>query len=138
MKIQNYHQALTNYINASLGLPFEWGVRDCATYAIGAIEAMIGREMDKPEFTYKTQKEALAFTKIWSLEAGLREQLGAYEVPKNFHQAGDIIIVETGGFERAHVVFDRRAYAPLLDDVVQAFDVAKLYDCSDLKVLRID
>lgn len=139
MKIQNHHQALTRYINASLGLPFEWGVRDCVTYAIGAIEAMIGQDTQKPDFTYRTQKEALSFSKQWSLEAGMWEQLNAYEVQKNFHQPGDILIARVGGLESVHVVFDRRAYAPLLNGTVTAFNVYEIYKaCPELKILRFD
>jgi hypothetical protein len=139
MKTQNYHRALTDYINASLKLPFEWGKRDCVTYAIGAIEAMIGKEVEKPEFAYTTEEEALEFSKSWSLQEGMIAQLSAYEVPHKFHQPGDIAIVRRDGFECCHVVFDRRAYAPLLDDVVRAFSVHKLYEeCPDAKILRFD
>ena len=139
VKTLNYHQALTNYINATLGQPFEWGVTDCITYAIGAIEAMIGSEVIKPEFDYQTPKEALGFAQSWTLEAGMREQLQAYDVAPHFHQPGDIALASRGGFECAHVVFDRRAYAPLLGGVVTAFDMKKLYEeCPDLKILRFD
>lgn len=139
MKTKNYHQALTDYINASIGLPFEWGTRDCATYVIGALEAMIGHEVEKPKFAYRNHKEALGFARHWSLEKEMKRQLNAYGVRRNFHQTGDIILVERGGFECAHVVFDRRAYAPLLNDRVQVFDVARLYEaCPDFKLLRFD
>ena len=139
MKTRNHHQALTDYINASLGLPFEWGVRDCVTYAIGAIEAMLGRETDKPEFAYGTREEAIEFAKAWSLETGMVAQLGAYAVPRNFQQPGDIAIVRREGLECAHVVFDRRVYAPLFGDRVRVFSMSRLFEeCPDLKVLRFD
>lgn len=138
-KIQNYHRALTDYINQTIGLPFEWGVRDCILYAIGAIEAMMGCEGIKPEFTYRTRQEALAFAKNWSLIDGMKHQIQAYEVRHHFHQPGDIAIVNQGGFECAHVVFDRRAYAPLLGGFVTTFDMHKLYQqCPDVKILRFD
>jgi hypothetical protein len=139
LKIQNHHHALTQYINASLGLPFQWGERDCATYGIGAIEAMLGQEVNKPDFSYANEAEALEFAKTWTLEAGMLGQLKAYEIQRNFHQPGDIAIVRRDGFECVHVVFDRRAYAPLLDDTVRAFSMTKLYEeCPDLKILRFD
>lgn len=138
-KIQNHHKALTDYINATLGLPFEWAKRDCVTYAIGAIEAMIGREGEKPEFTYATHQQAIEFAKTWSLEQGIIDQLAAYEVPHQFHQPGDIAIVKMDGLECAHVIFDRRAYAPLLNDKVRVFSVYKLYqECPDIKIMRFD
>ena len=139
MKAHNYHRALTDYINANLGKPFEWGKLDCVTFAIGAIEAMIGREVDKPEFSYATPKEALRFSKNWSLEAGMIEQLGAYEVPFRFHQPGDILMTVEDGIPRTYLVFDRRVYSPVPDGVLQAFNIYQLYDfCSSLKLFRFD
>lgn len=139
VKIQNWHRALTDFINKSLGLPFEWGTRDCCTYALDALDAMTDSQCVRPELTYKNKEEALAFSKINSLETLIREQFDASDVNMRFHQAGDIIIVPLGGFECAHVVFDRRAYAPLMGSVVQAFEVTKLYEaCPDLKILRIE
>jgi hypothetical protein len=139
MKIKDHHRALTDYINATLGLPFEWGVRDCVTYAIGALESMIGMEGEKPEFTYRTREDAMEFAKSWRLKDGMIAQLNAYEVPHHFHQPGDIAIVERDGLECAHVVFDRRAYAPLLGDRVRPFNMKALYEeCPDVKILRFD
>lgn len=139
MKIQNHHRALTDYINANLNQPFEWGKLDCVTFAIGAIEAMIGREVDKPEFKYRSRIEAIAFSKTWSLEEGMIAQLQAYEVPYKFHQPGDILIVKQGGHERTYVVFDRRVYSPLPGSAVAVFNIYDLYDAGlGLKLLRFD
>ena len=138
-RVQNHHLELTRYINATIGLPFVWGERDCVTYAVGAIEAMIGRELDKPPITYTSSEEALVFAESHSLEETMVDQLHAYEVPHRFHQPGDIAIVNRDGFECVHVVFDRRAYAPLLGGVVRMFSVDKLYqECPDVKILRFD
>jgi hypothetical protein len=138
-KIQNHHRALTDYLNASFRKPFQWGTLDCVIFAIGAIEAMIGGEVDKPEFTYTTQEEALEFSKTWSLAAGMVDQLNAYEVPRHFHQPGDILIINDNGIERTYVVFDRRAYSPMPGGTVTAFNVYQLYEkCTELKLLRFD
>ena len=138
-KIQNYHAALTHYINATLGLPFEWGKRDCVTYAIGALEAMIGRQTVKPDFHYENRQEALDFAKNWSLEAGMQEQLNAYEVPQHFQQPGDILIANDESIKRVYVVFDRRAYSPVPGDTVRAFNIHALYEAfSGWTVLRFD
>lgn len=141
MKTHNYHRLLTDYINANLNRPFEWGKCDCVTFAIGAIEAMIGREVEKPDLTYSTREQAIEFSKVWSLEAGMREQLGAYDIQRNFHQPGDIAIVRRDNLERTLVVFDRRAYAPEFNGVVTVYKVQDLYNaCSEaeLKILRFD
>jgi hypothetical protein len=138
-KIQNYHRALTDYINASLGKPFQWGTLDCAIFAIGAIEAMIGDKVEKPDFNYCTLEEALEFAKTWSLEAGMRDQLNAYDVTCKFHQPGDILIINDNGLERAYVVFDRRTYSPLLGGTVTAFNVHQFYEhYPGIKILRFD
>ena len=137
-KIQNFHLALIDYLNKTKGLPFVWGERDCVTFAIGAIEAMIGREVKKPPLTYETRREARAFNTQFSLALGMKDQLDAYEVIPAFHQPGDIAIVLKDGLEHCHVIGGKQAYAPQPMDVVRAFDMRILSSMPDLLIMRFD
>lgn len=139
VKNQNFYQDLVGYINNTQGLAFEWGVRDCVTYAIGALELMIGRAVEKPDFGYRTKEEAFEFAQRYSLAVGMRAQLGAYEVTHRFHQPGDIAIVQRHGLECAHVVLGKHAFAPLLGGAVTAFDMQRLYlEAPEVLILRFD
>lgn len=141
LKLQNWRKALTQYVNNTLGLPFVWGERDCVTYAIGAIEAMIGAEVNKPKFNYDSKRTALVFAQKYKLADGMREQLSAYDVRHGFQQAGDIAIVEKDGFECCHVVMGPSAYAPAFieNGHVCRFNMAVLLNLHpDTQLLRFD
>lgn len=137
-KRDNWLVHLTKFINGQLGQPFEWGVRDCTTFALECVEVMLGRGLVKPEMTYCTQDEALAFAELHRVETGLVEQCGAYRVPPETAKAGDLLIVPEYGFECTHVCVGRRAVVPVPNHGVRAMPVGLIVQHPDCYVLRID
>lgn len=138
MKRNNWLVELTKHINSQLGQPFTWGVCDCTTFALECVEVMIGRGLVKPEFTYRTQDEALAFAELHRVEDALVEQCNAYRVPPHTAKAGDLLIVPEYGFECTHVCVGRRAVVPIPNHGVRAMPVEPILTNPDCYVLRID
>lgn len=83
---------LMAYINAQQGKPFEWGVHDCATFALGCLDAQIETPMTLPEFTYRCEAGAIAFNERHPMIEGLKAR-GATVVPDaNYRQIGDVAV----------------------------------------------
>jgi hypothetical protein len=112
VKIPDWEIALIRYIQAEMGKPFEWRVRDCNTFAVGCIEAMIGYPLALPDLTYSDARSAFRFAQVHSLRDILVEQLAAYPVSSRFQQRGDIAFALHRGFDCAHVVLGRHCAFP--------------------------
>jgi len=95
---------LTRYITAQLGNPFMWGLHDCATFALGCIDAMIDTPLDLPEFTYRTEEGAIEFHERHPFIEGLKER-GAVVVPDaNYRAIGDVFVMVERGRSCCHVL----------------------------------
>lgn len=110
---RDWEKRLMAYVDKEFGLPFKWGVRDCATFMIGCLRAMCG-DFKHPEFTYRNEKEALRFAHKNPVYDFLRSTFSVEHIEPSFEQRGDIILIPQGGFECAHIV--------LGDDFVGAYE----------------
>ena len=103
-RVIGWEEKLFNFVDDTLGKPFEWGVRDCTVYALETQDIIYKTEFAvQARGKFNDKKSALAFQgKRGDLEAGLRGE-GYVDIKKNFWQPGDVILVESGGFITGHV-----------------------------------
>jgi len=138
VKQHNWPKYLSRYIDQHFDAPFKWGVLDCATFAVGAMEAMVGGDVGAPDFKYKDQKSALRFNKKHSVIQGMITNLGAYVVTKGYETTGDIVVVQHDGFECCHVISGKRCYGPAIDDKVRALSKAVVLAQPGVTIMRFD
>lgn len=121
-KLPEWEVNLAKYLTKEFNLPFEWGVRDCTTFVIGALQSMTEKHLIVPEFTYRTKEEAIAFSATYSLYEGMLEQLNAYLVNPHFQQPGDIIFVwENEVYPCVHLCNGEKSLSAIPDYGVRAF-----------------
>lgn len=112
MKTADWEKRLLAYIQTEMGQPFAWRVRDCNTFAVACLNAMLHHPLLLPALNYDDERSARRFAKQHSLRGIMRHQLNAYTVACGFQARGDIALVKQGGFECAHVVLGRYCVFP--------------------------
>lgn len=95
---------LPTYIAARLTAPFEWGVNDCMTFAIGWVEIATGKK-HLPDELWETELQA---ARIIKQHGGLVAALDAHfkQIHPNYAKDGDIAICDgvVSLFSGAHIV----------------------------------
>lgn len=106
--VSDWEARLASYVDSMRGVPFAWGVNDCATFATGCAEAMLGSEIaGKPAFDYTDRRGAVDFSSSHSFAQSLKGLTGAVEIPCRIMSVGDFIIYGEMQHERIHVILGR-------------------------------
>lgn len=94
--------AFREYLEANLNKPFDWGTRDCGTFAVGAIKAMTGYDALKGD-RWSTKREADAFLER---EGGMVAACDKRFRPISIGEAkrGDLVLAKVEGGEALCVV----------------------------------
>lgn len=102
---ENWPSLLSDFIEQSLHIPFDWGQSDCSLFAANAVLAMTGTD-HAAEFRgrYKTAREATQLLKAFGGVAGMVERSGLQEVNVLMAQRGDVVLVDTVGGDALGVV----------------------------------
>lgn len=140
IKLSDWEKRLSNFVSQNLNQPFEWGKRDCTTFAIDCIESMTGKQYEKPEYTYTNMEEAIEFSKTVSLFDEMKKQVDAFEIQPNFQTVGDIIFCqEKEGYPCIYVCLGSRSVTVAPDYGVRAVPtklVLKSVPIDNIKILR--
>lgn len=93
------NDALQQYIESRRRMRFEWGVHDCASFAAGAVDAQCGTDYVATVRAYgvlsaRTYRKMLRTGR--TLEAMVRDVLGAPESLGYLMQRGDVVLVGRG------------------------------------------
>ncbi len=123
--------ALVRFIEESLGRPFAWGVCDCNTFALEAMDAAYGLDLAaKIRGQYGTLLTAFRFRRNspWKTFHALLEEQGFCEIPKGLQQTGDLLICEDPKWEMVHVCLGDRAVSAFPGDGVRLFPMAMMAD----------
>jgi hypothetical protein len=93
MRIEGWDTALARYVAAELAAPFEWGRHDCATFALGAVRAVAGRDLAEGLPTWGSGIDAVRTIKA----AGAASALAFFaarlaEIAPAEAQRGDLVV----------------------------------------------
>ena len=89
---------LNDYIDKCRHTPFAWGLHDCVTFILGAIDAQRGVQTGIEKYiTWKSEEESDALLKLYGdtladVMQNVCGGIGVVEVDKAFAQKGDIVI----------------------------------------------
>ena len=96
---------LLNFAKSKKGLNFEWGITDCHILTFEAIDTMFYTKFaELIKETYNSYESAIQAHTVFgkNMEEFLKEN-NFYEVPINFEQLGDILIVDGVSWQMCHV-----------------------------------
>jgi hypothetical protein len=93
-----------------VGLPFEWGVRDCGLLAVEVHDALTGDHLaERYRGKYKNALGARRFQIRNHLDAeSVLREAGWRDIDPIEADAGDVVIVQTSGFACVHAVLGAR------------------------------
>ena len=99
---------LNEYVEEKMGMPFEWGINDCNTFAAGYLDHVKGTNwLSVFKGKYKNKFGAIRFQRKFNktpssvlLAEGLKK-ISVYEV-----RQGDILIKKDNIYEMAHIVIN--------------------------------
>jgi hypothetical protein len=107
-RLQDWPERLSDYIEQCRDRPFEWCVHDCATMALGAVEAMTGQRL--METPYSDARGAAAYMASPGIAATVDGLLEAE--PTAFAQRGDVVLLLIDGRQTLGVCIGGEAAAP--------------------------
>lgn len=89
--------ALHDYVQSQIGIPFEYGVHDCALFSAGAIDIIAGTSIrEKLTGLWKDKKTAIAYEKENGIEEYLKERFTS--IDKGHMQTGDVVLIDVKGW----------------------------------------
>lgn len=92
---QSLEVQLAKFANERRGTPFQWGVCDCNTLALEALDLISGTDLAKEVIgQYTNGEEAVLFYETFRLDWLAWD--GFEEVGLNFAQTGDFLIADDG------------------------------------------
>lgn len=105
---QSVEADLGRLINTRIGSQFEWGVCDCNTLALEALDLIAGTQLAVEVFgMYSNPKEASDFYRNYRLDWATWD--GFEKVGKNFVQTGDFVIAKESDWCIPYIVVGDRA-----------------------------
>ena len=125
-------QLLNEYVENKIGIPFEWGINDCNTFAAGYLDHVKGTNwLSVFKGKYKNKFGAIRFQRKFDktpssvlLAEGLKK-ISVYEV-----RQGDILIKKDKIYEMAHIVINDKVVS-----VDENFGTS-IMNISDLKIFN--
>lgn len=103
---------LSGFILGQSGRSFEWGQRDCNTFAAGVNDILTGkRTLGKIQFQYTDAVSARRFQRNFTTAPQYLYLNGWREVTAADYSDGDILLCADRHWHMAHVVFDNLAWS---------------------------
>ena len=113
LKRANWWVYLHQYLSDCESKAFAWGSFDCVIFAVGCLEAMLGRPVETPDFDYTDKAGAILKAQDIQLSQEMKRQLQAYDVEPGFIQQGDVVIIQEDGLEKAMVFTGSTLVVPM-------------------------
>lgn len=103
-RLGNWQTRLSDYLVSTATTPFKYGRLDCGLFVAGAIQSMVDVDVVADlRGKYKTRKQAFEAIKemcgtptMEAVAAFLADKYGFPEVPVNFAQVGDAVVLKHG------------------------------------------
>ena len=115
MRRQDWPERLAGFIDSRRSQPFEWGVNDCSTFAIDAVETMTGARPDLP-LVATADEYARMLRDAGSLATIIGDAYGE-PIHPSLAQRGDVVLLMVDGRETIAVCLGASAAAPAKDGV---------------------
>lgn len=110
MRREDWPERLAEYVEAAREVPFAWGLHDCGTFAVGAIEAVTGTRHQIP-----LAVSAAAYAHMLRDHGTLHDMTTAMlgtPIPCAYARRGDIVMIAIDGRECLAVCLGASAAAP--------------------------
>lgn len=118
MRREDWPERLAEYVEAARDIPFAWGLHDCGTFAVGAIEAVTGTRHQIP-----LAVSAAAYAHMLRDHGTLHDMTTAMlgtPIPSAYARRGDVVMLMVDGRETIAVCLGACAAAPGESGVVTA------------------
>jgi hypothetical protein len=89
---ENWDIRLFHWGNSVVGKPFRWGVTDCASLVIDAMEVMYGVDVFPGVERWRSLRKAVRVLRDVGSLGDFFEDSGGVQVPLAFAQSGDIVL----------------------------------------------
>ena len=137
-RIVDRYNLLTDHIENSRLLPFEWGKNDCVTFALRYVEKLIDKDLVDRFCIWKSEEEAEKKIKVFGkdlIEAttNCADGLGLRKKDVRFLKRTDILVIDgINGQTIAICVGDKLIAPGPVGIVFMPIDLSKIYACFEV------
>jgi len=129
-RVPHADRLLVEWATEQISKKFEWGLIDCATITLQSFEILYGKNIFPELKGWKTEYQAIRVMKRYGQVSQFLAAHGFREVPVNYAQTGDVVILKTNTLETScPVIGGHKVLVIDPDRGVSCQDISRLKDC---------